>query len=232
MCWVLISANTYVLTIWSKYRTLSLPHKSHYAWSSQSRSIIVLRKYFSDFCNYNFSLPCNLYTWNNIICQFHSSSSRNFCYGEEWYLSAACRASGSYSPGRRVPLPWFISGSGTRWPGAMSLCPDYLRVRYQVTSGSVPLPWLSQGQVPGDQGHYTYTLEPAEIIQTVNLKLPNPTYSASPISSHENQNKGFCPCFPLPCFSYEQQFLPSRRKEACLCVLPYLIKTNPRCILT
>ena len=140
MCWVLISANTYVLTIWSKYRTLSLPHKSHYAWSSQSRSIIVLRKYFSDFCNYNFSLPCNLYTWNNIICQFHSSSSRNFCYGEEWYLSAACPASGSYSPGRRVPLPWLsqgqvpvdqrqcssaliISGSGTRWPGALYLYP-------------------------------------------------------------------------------------------------------------
>ena len=141
MCWVLISANTYVLAIWSKYRTLSLPRKSHYVRSSQSRSIIVLRKYFSDFCNYNFSLPCNLYTWNNIIFQFHSSSSHNFCYGEEWYLSSACPASGSYSPGGSVLLPWFISGSGTRWPGAMSLCPDYLRVRYQVTRGTIPIPW-------------------------------------------------------------------------------------------
>ena len=196
MWWVLISANTYVSTIWSKYRILSLPCKSHYVQSSQSRPIIVLRKYFSDFCNYKFSLPWNLYMWNNIICQFHSSSSHNFCYGEEWYQSSACPASGSYSLG-----------------------------------GNVPLPWLSQDQVPGDQGRYTYTLEPAEIIQTVNLKFTNPIYSASPIPSHENQDKAFCPFFPLPCFSCEQQFLPSQRKEACLCVLPYLIKTNPRCIL-
>ena len=150
MCWVLISANTYVLTIWSKYRTLSLPHKSHYAWSSQSRSIIVLRKYFSDFCNYNFSLPCNLYTWNNIICQFHSSSSRNFCYGEEWYLSAACPASGSYSPGRRVPLPWFISGSGTRqWENIPIVRRPPFIVQISQSQAVCPGPGRSPGEGNG-----------------------------------------------------------------------------------
>lgn len=181
MWWVLISANTYVSTIWSKYRILSLPLKSHYVWSSQSRSIIVLRKYFSDFCNYNFSFPWNLYTWNNIMCQFHSSSSHNFCYGEEWHQSSACPASGSYSPGSNVPLPW-----------------------------------LSQGQVPGTRGGIPVPWSLLKLFKQLNLKLTNPTYSASPIPSHENQDKGFCPYFPLSCFSCEQQFLPSWQSVLCV----------------
>lgn len=98
---------------------------------------------------------------------------------------------------------------------AMFLCPDYLKVRYQVTRGSIPMPWSL-----------------LKLFKQLNLKLTNPTYSASPIPSHENQDKGFCPCFPLSCFSCEQQLLPSWQSVLCLCVLPYLMKTNPRCILT
>lgn len=178
MWWVLISADTYVSIIWSKYRILSLSHMSHYVRYSQSRPIIVLRKYFSDFCNYNFSFLKFTYV-NNIICQFHSSSSHNFCYGKEWYQSSACPASGSYSLGGNV------------------LCPDYLRIRYQVTRGSIPIP-----------------LEP-ELFKQLILNLLILSILPHPFLPMKTRIKAFARSFPCLVSTVSNNFFPSRRKEAC-----------------